>query len=91
MGKTLEKRPLRSKKLKIIDHLGTYYATFDGSQNWKIEQWLFNLLKMCDGKRTFDQIATHIAKIAEISKDAARENLKEILEELEREKIIIYV
>lgn len=90
-GTILDKRPLRSKKLKIIDYLGTYYATFDGSENWKVDKWLFNLLKMCDGKRTFDQIAGHIARIAEISITQARNNLKEILNELEREKFITYV
>jgi hypothetical protein len=91
MSKLLEKRPVKSKHLKIIDHLGTYYATFDGSVNWKVEKWLFNLLKMCDGKRTFDQISRHISKIAEVSVESARENLKEILEELEREKFVSYV
>jgi len=87
----LNKHPLKSKKLKIIDHLGTYYATFDGSKIWKVEKWLFRLLRMCDGKRTFDQIADYISKIAEVPMDYARQNLKEILDELEREKFISYV
>lgn len=91
ISEILNKKPLRSKKLKIIDHLGTYYATFDGSENWKVEKWLFNLLKMCDGKRTFDQIARHIAKIADISIAQSRSNLKEIFDELEREDFVTYV
>lgn len=85
------KRPLKSKKLKIIDHLGTYYATFDGSKIWKVEKWLFRLLKICNGKKTFNQIAKYIAKIANVPMGAVKPNLKEIFDELEREKFISYI
>ena len=91
MDKILNKRPLKSKKLKIIDYLGTYYATFDGSRNWKVEKWLFRLLRMCDGKKTFDQIAEHISRIAEVPIEHVRQNLKEIFDELEKEKFISYI
>jgi hypothetical protein len=91
IDKVLNKRPLKSKKLKIIDYLGTYYATFDGSKNWKVEKWLFNLLKLCDGKRTFEQIAQYLSKIAEVPLNHAMENLKEVFDELEREKLISYI
>jgi len=87
----LNKRPLKSKKLKIIDYLGTYYATFDGTSTWKVEKWLFNLIRLCDGKKTFEQIAEHISRLAEVSIEDSRRNLKEILDELERERFISYV
>lgn len=86
-----EKKPLKAKNLKIIDHLGTYYATFDGSKMWKIEKWLFRLLMMCDGKKTFDQIAEEIAKIAGITTEEVKAGLTPVLEELEREGLIVYV
>jgi len=91
LTKILNKKPLKSKKLKIIDHLGTYYATFDGSKNWKIEKWLFRLLKLCDGKNTFDGIAAHISRLAEVPIEDSRQNLKEIFDELEREKFISFI
>jgi hypothetical protein len=87
----LGKKPLKSKKLKIIDHLGTYYATFDGSTNWKVEKWLYKLLRLCNGKVTVDQIATHLAKVADVSVEQIRPSLKEILDELERERFISYI
>lgn len=87
----LGKRPVKSSKLKIIDHLGTYYATFDGSTNWKVEKWLYKLLRRCNGKNTFDEIATYLAKIADVPIENIRPSLKEILDELEREKFIHYV
>jgi hypothetical protein len=86
-----EKKPLKAKNLKIIDHLGTLYATFDGVRYWKIEKWLFRLLMMCDGKRTVDQIAEEISKISGYSVDDVKIGLRPILEELEREKFIVYV
>ncbi|MEM5829354.1 MAG: PqqD family peptide modification chaperone [Candidatus Aenigmatarchaeota archaeon] len=86
-----EKRPLKAKNLKIIDHLGTYYATFDGSKMWKIEKWLVKLIMMCDGKKTFDQIAEEVAKLANISTEEAKVGLAPVLEELEKEGFIIYI
>ncbi len=85
-----DKKPLKSEKLKIIDHIGTYYATIDGSKIWKIEKWLFRLIEMCDGKKTFNQIAEHIAKIAKVPVEDIKPNLKDILDELEKEKFISY-
>ncbi|MEM5773287.1 MAG: PqqD family protein [Candidatus Aenigmatarchaeota archaeon] len=86
-----EKRPLKAKNLKIIDHLGTYYATFDGSKMWKLEKWLVRFLMMCDGKKTFDQIAEEVAKIAGIPAEEVKTGLAPVLEELEREGFIVYI
>ncbi|MEM3393689.1 MAG: hypothetical protein QXY79_01415 [Candidatus Methanomethylicia archaeon] len=86
-----EKRLLKAKNLKIIDHLGTYYATFDGSKMWKMEKWLVRLIMMCDGKKTFDQIAEEVAKLSGISKEEVKIGLTPVLEELEREGFIVYI
>ena len=86
-----EKRPMKKKNLKIIDHLGTYYATFDGSKMWKVEDWLFKLLMMCNGKKTFNQIAEEISKSSGISVEEIKIGLKPVFEELERVGFIVYV
>ncbi|MEM5836760.1 MAG: PqqD family protein [Candidatus Aenigmatarchaeota archaeon] len=86
-----EKRPLKAKNLKVIDHLGTYYATFDGTKFWKIEKWVFKLLMMCDGKKTFDEIAEEVAKIAGVVVEEVKASLIPVFEELEKEGFIIYV
>ncbi|MEM7825061.1 MAG: hypothetical protein QXO27_03770 [Candidatus Aenigmatarchaeota archaeon] len=86
-----EKKPLKTKNLKIIDYLGTYYATFDGIKMWKVEKWLFRLLMMCNGKKTFDQIAEEIAKMSGFPTDEIKIGLKPVIEELEREGFIVFV
>jgi hypothetical protein len=86
-----EKKPLKKKNLKIIDHLGTYYATFDGSQLWKIEDWLFKLLKMCNGKKTFKQIVEEISKSSGLPAEDIKIALKSVFEELEKFGFIVYV
>jgi hypothetical protein len=86
-----EKKPLKAKSLKIIDHLGTYYATFDGTQMWKVEDWLFKLLMMCNGKRTFEQIAEEIAGMSGYSIDEIKIGLKPIFEEFEKNGFIVYI
>lgn len=85
-----ETRPLKAKNLKIIDYLDTYYATFDGTKMWKIEKWLFKLLMMCNGKKTFDQIAEEIARMSGFSTEEIKVGLKPVFEELERAGFISY-
>lgn len=87
----MEKKPLKAKNLKIIDYLGTYYATFDGTRYWKVEKYIFKLLMMCDGKKTFEQIAEEISRISGYSLEEIKIGLKAIFEELEREKFIVYI
>lgn len=86
-----EKKPLKVKNLKIIDHLGTYYATFDGTKMWKVENWIFKLLMMCDGKKTFDRIAEEIGNKSGYSVEEIRTGLKPIFKELEESGFIAYV
>ena len=87
----LKKKPLKSERLKIIDHKGTYYATFDGSRTWKVDDWLFKLMKLCTGNNTFEEIAKYLAKVAEVSESEIIPSLKDILDELERENFISYI
>jgi len=85
------KRPLKVKNLKVIDHLGTLYATFDGSSLWKIDRAAFNVLRMCDGKKTVDQIVEEVSKkISHRPKDV-EPVIKKILNELEGMKFIEWI
>jgi hypothetical protein len=85
-----EFRPLKAKNLRIIDYMGTYYATFDGTRSWKVEKWLFRLLMLCDGKKTTSQIAEHIAKISGFEFEEIRVGLRPVFDELSSTGMISY-
>ncbi len=86
-----EKRPLKAKHLKVIDYINTLYATLDGNSMWEIDKSSFGVLKMCDGKRTIDDIAKEIAKQIKMNVDQVKVTLREILNELEERRFITYV
>ena len=86
-----ERKPLKAKNLKIIDHMGSYYATFDGTKVWRVEKWVVNLLKLCNGKRTLNQIADEISKLCGYPPEDVKVGLKPLLEELETSGFITYV
>jgi hypothetical protein len=56
------KKPLKSSKVKIIDHLGTLYASIGGDSLWKLDYAAYNVWRVCDGKRTVDEIVNDLAK-----------------------------
>ncbi len=86
-----ERKPVKSKRLKIIRYVNSLYATFDGSRMWEIDKSVFEILKMCDGTKTVDEIAEEIAKRIEMDKESVKTTLKSILKELEKAKFIEYV
>jgi len=86
-----QNRPLKVKNLKIIDHLGTLYATFDGSAMWEVDKVAYAVMKMCDGNKTVDQIAGEIAKKTNLDVNDVIGTLNEILKEMEKLKFIVYV
>jgi aminopeptidase-like protein len=86
-----DKRPLRVKSLKIIDHVGILYGTFDGSTIWEIDKVAFGILKMCDGNKTLDEIAQILATRTNLNVEELKETLKEIFDEMEKLKFIEYV
>lgn len=56
------KKPLKSNKVKIIDHLGTLYGSIEGNSLWKLDYSTYNVWKVCDGKRTVDELVNDLAK-----------------------------
>jgi len=85
------RRPLKAKNLKIIDYISSLYATFDGNSLWEIDKTTFTVLKMCDGKKTVDEIAEIIANKIDMKVEDVISTLLDILKELENLKFIDYV
>lgn len=86
-----ERMPLKSKNLKVINYINTLYATVDGNSLWQIDKSTFEVLKMCDGTNTVDQIATEIAKKIDMKVEDVMPTLLDILRDMERLKFIEYV
>lgn len=87
----MEKKPLKAKRLKVIDYLGTLYATFDGSSIWKIDRVAFGILRMCNGKKTVDEIVEEVARRAILRPEELKPVLEEILRDLEKMNFIEWV
>ncbi len=85
------KIPLKARNLKVIDHLGTLYATFDGSAVWKIDKVAFGILRMCDGKKSLDEIVSEVAKRAMVSEIELKPVLEGILNELTKMRFLEWV
>ena len=91
MSSILEKKPKMNENLKIIEYIGSYYATFDGERIWEIDTSTYAVLQMCDGTKTVEQIAEQIARIIEAKKEDVIPTLKRMLEELEKNEFITFV
>jgi len=76
------KKPLKSDKVKIIDHLGTLYATLDNNSLWKIEYAAYNVWKVCDGKRTVDELVNDLSKEIGHKPEDVRPVVEKILNQL---------
>ena len=87
----IQKKPIKSNKLKIISNIGSIYATFDGSMVWEIDHSVNFILTLCDGNKNIDQIAEEIAKGIEMNKEDIKPTLINILTELERNGFIYYL
>jgi len=85
------RRPLKSKNLKVIDYINRLYATLDGNSLWEMDKTSFEVLKMCDGTKTVDEIAEIIAKKIDMKVEEVKPTLLDILKELENLKFIDYV
>jgi hypothetical protein len=87
----VEGKPVKAKNLKVIDHLGTLYATFNGSSMWKLDKVAFGILRMCDGKRTVEDIIDELAKRISHKPEDVKPVVEEILNELTKMKFIEWV
>ena len=80
--------PVKNKNLRIIDHIGTLYATINGSSIYKIDKAAFAVLKLCDGRRTVKKIVEEISKKIGLDVEQVRPAVLEILEELIKMKFV---
>jgi hypothetical protein len=81
-------KPMKAKNLKVIDHIGTLYATFDGTTVWKIDKVAFGILKMCDGNKTVDDIVSDISKMALVKPEELKPVIEEMLKDFESKRFI---
>jgi aminopeptidase-like protein len=91
MEEWITKRPKKAENLKIIEHVGGLYATFDGEQYWRMEKWAFEILKLCDGRKSVSEIARILAEELQMNWEDVIKGLKPIIEEFERVGFIKYV
>ena len=80
--------PIKNKNLRVIDHIGTLYATLNGSSIYKIDKAAFAVLKLCDGKRSVRKIVEEVSKKINLEPQQVKPTILEILEELLKMKFI---
>ena len=80
--------PIKNKNLRVIDHIGTLYATLNGSSIYKIDKAAFAVLKLCDGKRSVKKIVEEVSKKINLEPQQVKPTILEILEELLKMKFI---
>lgn len=85
------KKPLKSDKVKIIDHLGTLYATTNNTSMWKIEYATYNVWKVCDGKRNIDELVNDLANEIKHKPEDVRPVVEKILNQLTELKFLEWV
>jgi len=85
------KKPKINENLKIIEYIGSYYATFDGERIWELDPSTYAVLRMCDGKKTVEMIADEIAQAIDSKREDVLPTLKKMLEELEKNRFITFV
>jgi hypothetical protein len=80
----ISKKPVKSSKLKVIDHIGILYGTVDNEKLWEIDKVAWEILKTCDSKKTVDQIIWTVSKKFEIDMEEIKPIVIAVIKELER-------
>jgi len=80
----ISKRPSKSPNLKIIDHIGIFYGTIDNEKLWEIDKVAWEILKICDGGKTVDQIIWQVSKKFQIDMEEIKPIVIAVVNELER-------
>lgn len=86
-----KEKPLKSKRLKVIDYKGILYATFNGSAIWKIDKVAFGILRSCNGKKTLDQIIRNISRRIDHKPKDVKPVIENILKELTKMDFVEWV
>jgi len=80
----LPKKPVKSSDLKIIDHVGILYGTVNGEKLWEVDKVAWEILKMCEGDKTVDQIVWSVSKKFEIEMEEVKPIVIAVIKELKR-------
>lgn len=83
------KVPVKNPKAKIIEFKGTLYASVEG-QLFEIDRAAFNILKMCNGKNTLENIIDTISKKIGFPKEEVANVVSNIIKELEERNLIYW-
>ncbi len=86
-----EKKPKMNKNLKVIEYIGSLYATIDGEKIWEMDRGTWEILKMCDGTKTVRELARELAKIIDSTEDEVMPALEKLLKEFEEHGFIEWV
>lgn len=80
----ISKKPVKSSTLKVIDHIGTLYGTVNGEKLWEVDKVAWEILKMCDGKKTVDEIVWSMSKKFQIDIEEIKPIVLAVVDELKR-------
>ena len=80
----ISKKPMKSSTLKVIDHIGTLYGTVNGEKLWEVDKVAWEILKMCDGKKTVDEIVWSMSKKFQIDIEEIKPIVLAVVDELKR-------
>jgi len=80
----ISKKPTKSPDLKVIDYIGIMYGTVNGEKLWEIDKVAWEILKICDGGRTVDQIIWQVSKKFQIDMEEIKSIVIAVVNELER-------
>ena len=86
----ISKKPMKSSTLKIIDHIGILYGTVNGEKLWEVDKVAWEILKMCDGKKTVDQIIWAVSKKFQIDMEEIKPIVIAVVNELKKIEFISF-
>ena len=87
----ISKKPMKSPNLKVIDHIGTLYGTVNGEKLWEIDKVAWEILKMCDGKKTVDQIIWSVSKKFNIDMEEIKPIVVAVVNDLKKIDFVDFV
>jgi hypothetical protein len=84
------KKPRKNERLTIISHMGSYYATIDNQHLYEIDPLAVGIIKMCDGKKKYEDILAELSEKTGFSIETIKPILDEIFKELTEFNFIIW-
>ncbi len=83
------KVPVKNPKAKIIEFKGSLYASIEG-QLFEIDRAAFNILKLCNGKNTLENIIDIVSEKIGFPREEVGNVVRNIIKELEERRLIYW-